>query len=106
MMERKEDYKNRGLRNKAWEEICSSIIPIFDEADDNLKKKLEQPRFRGPGDPNVCVDCSVPCAAPSFIQNDCGEFVDMTLVWLYAGLSTHGLRTCSDNTIANNHRTC
>lgn len=36
----KEDYKNRDLRNKAWEEICSNIIPTFDEADDNLKKKL------------------------------------------------------------------
>jgi hypothetical protein len=33
-----EDYKNRDLRNKACEEICSSIIPIYDEADNNLKK--------------------------------------------------------------------
>ena len=26
-----EDYKNRDLRNKTWEEICKNIIPTFEK---------------------------------------------------------------------------
>ena len=34
-----EDYKNRDLRNKAWEEMCKNIIPKFEDSDNNLKNK-------------------------------------------------------------------
>lgn len=35
-----EDYKNRDIRNKAWEDICKTIIPRFEENNDKIKKKL------------------------------------------------------------------
>ncbi|XP_033609089.1 uncharacterized protein LOC111868852 isoform X2 [Cryptotermes secundus] len=83
----KEDYKNRGLRNKAWEEICSSIIPIFDEADDNLKKKLvEKVRSRwkssrdsymkAKGKAKVLKSGSPPCKPIKYVYYEQIHFLD------------------------------
>ncbi|PNF13628.1 hypothetical protein B7P43_G17392 [Cryptotermes secundus] len=83
----KEDYKNRDLRNKAWEEICSNIIPTFDEADDNLKKKLvEKVRSRwkssrdsymkAKGKVKVLKSGSAPCKAIRYIYYEQMQFLD------------------------------